>query len=337
MKSFLKILIVLAVLFVVFSIFIATKPNTYDVTRTQLIKAPTALTFNTVNDYKTWQEWGPWQELDTTIVVVYDKQTSGVGAGYSWTSKHDEPGSMKTINIEENKAINQKLFFKTRGESEVYWRFKSLNEATEVTWGMKGHLGFMAKILFFFRGGQEKLFGTMLEKGLKNLEKFTQKEMDKHSFTNNGVVDYGGGYFVHLRTSCSFDEMNTQLDKMLPEVLLYCMKKQYSRAGSLFTLYHKHDKEADRVEFSSCYPVKERVETTGEFLVSFLNSGRYHKTTFKGDYKYTDEAWKKAFEFAKAEGFIVPEDGEPFEVYTKGHTKSLNPADWITEIYLPVE
>ena len=34
---------------------------------------------------------------------------------------------------------------------------------------------------------------------------------------------------------------------------------------------------------------------------------------------------------------FVPEKGKPFEVYTIGHTDSLNPADWVTEIYLPIE
>jgi effector-binding domain-containing protein len=142
---------------------------------------------------------------------------------------------------------------------------------------------------------------------------------------------------VHLTTECSFDEMGEKLDKMLPDVLIYCMKEKFARAGSLFTLYHKYDEKNKRVEFSSCYPVKERVKTSGDFALAFLESGRYYKTTFQGDYKYSDEAWKKAFAFASKEGVKIAANGKPFEVYTAGHTKSLNPADWITEIYLPVE
>ena len=337
MKIFLRVLGILALVFIIFSIFIATQPSSYNVKRTRIIKAPVSLAFSTINEYKTWKSWGPWVEMDSTIVQKYDVKTSGVGAGYSWTSKVDRPGSIKTIALEENKSIQQVLSFEGQGNSDNYWEFSPKENGSEVTWGMKGELGFLAKVFFFLSGGQEKMFGAMLEKGLKNLDTFTQKEMDKHSFTSNGIVDYGGGYFVYLTTECSFDEAGAALDSMLPDLLVYCMKNKYPRAGSFFTLYHKHDEKTKRAEFSSCYPVAERVITDGKFGLAFLEPGRYHKTTFQGDYKYADEAWKKAFEFAKNEGYTIPEDGKPFESYVLGHTKSLNPADWITEIYLPVE
>ena len=115
------------------------------------------------------------------------------------------------------------------------------------------------------------------------------------------------------------------------------MKKSYPRAGSIFTLYHKYDEENKRVKFSSCIPVKERVNPDGDIALAFMESGRYHKTTLQGAYKYSEEAWEKAFEFAKTDGVTIPENGKPFEVYRKGHTDSANPADWVTEIYLPIE
>jgi len=337
MKVVKNSIIFLAILFIGFAIFIATRPSHYDVKRSKIIKAPASVIFNTINEYKTWKEWDPWEEMDTTIVVTYSEKTSGVDAGYSWISKQDGPGRMKTIALEENKSINQKIYFDRRDESDIYWQFINKEEGTEVTWGMKGDLGFMGKAYFILTGGADKVYGKMLEDGLNNIDTFVHKQMDKYSITDNGVVDYSGGFYIYVSAECSFDDMGAKLDEMLPKVLIYAIQKRYPRAGAPFTLYHKYDEKNKRVEFSSCIPVRERVNPEGDIALAFMEPNKYHKTTLKGAYKYSEEAWKKAFEFAQKDGVTVPEDGKPFEVYTKGHTDSANPADWETEIYLPVE
>lgn len=337
MKTLFRILGFLAILIIAFSIFVATKSNSYDVKKTKLIKAPAAVIFNTINEYKTWMDWGPWKTNDPTIIASYGEKTSGVGANYSWTSEQDGPGRMETLALRENQSIEQKIYFDRRDESDVYWNLEYTEEGTKVVWGMKGDLGFVGKVFFTLMGGADKALGKMLDDGLEGLDEYVHKQIDKYSITNSGVVEYGGGYYIHLTTECSFDEMPGELDKMLPEVLIYAMQKSYPRAGDIFTLYHKYDEENKRVEFSSCIPVKERVNPDGNIALAFMESGRYHKTSLQGAYKYSQEAWGKSFEFAKADGVVVLENGKPFEVYTKGHTDSPNPADWVTEIYLPIE
>jgi effector-binding domain-containing protein len=337
MKTFFRILGFLAILIVIFSIFIATRSSSYDVKQTQLIKAPPAVIFNTINEYKTWMDWGPWKKNDPTIIPSYGEKTSGVGASYSWTSEQDGPGRMETLDLIENKSINQKIYFNKRDDSDVYWDLEYTEKGTKVTWGMKGDLGFMGKMFFTIMGGSDKVLGKMFEDGLSGLDEYVHVKMDTYSISNSGIVEYGGGYYIHLTTECSFDDMGAKLDKMLPKVLIYAMQNNYPRAGDIFTLYHKYDEKNKRVEFSSCIPVKERVDPKGDIALAFMESGRYHKTTLQGAYKYSQEAWEKAFEFAKTDGIEVIENGKPFEVYTKGHTDSPNPADWVTEIYLPVE
>jgi effector-binding domain-containing protein len=336
MKLFLRILGVLAFLLIAFSLFIATKPGNFDVKRTKEMKVPISVAYKTIDQLKTWETWGPWKAEDPSIVATYPEQTSGVGGSYSWTSKQGA-GSIKTLAQEENKSINQLLSFENRDDSNVYWTFKEVDNKTEVTWGMKGDLGFMGKVFFTMMGGADKILGKMLEDGLTNIDNFTQDEINKYSITKNGIVEYNGGYYVYLTTECSFDEMGAKMDKMLPDVLLYTMGKGYPRAGSIFTLYHKYDEKNKRVEFSTCIPVKERVNPDGEVALAYMENGRYYKTTLKGAYKYSEEAWKKAFENAKEDGVKIDDNGKPFEVYAKGHTFSANPADWITEIYLSVE
>ncbi len=337
MKTFFRILGVLAVLIIAFSIFVASRPGNYEVKRTQLLKAHPSVVFNIVNEYKTWKDWGPRFEGDGTFTSHFPKQTSGIGGGYSWKSKEEGNGSIKTTDLVKNKSLNQQIITDRRGNNEAFWQFEHVAAGTQVTWIKKGKLDFSSKAFFLLAGNSEKVFGEIIKKGLDRLDAYVQSEMNKYRIANSGVVEYGGGYYIHLTTECAFDEKDAKLDKMLPEVLIYAMQKSYPRAGDIFTLYHKYDEKNKRVEFSSCIPVKERVNPDGDIALAFMESGRYHKTTLQGAYKYLNEAWEKAFEFAKADAVIVLENGKPFEVYTKGHTDSENPADWVTEIYLPIE
>lgn len=337
MKTFFRILGLLAILLIVFSIYIAMKPNHYDVKRTKTIAAPAEVIFNTVNEYKTWINWGPWKANDPTIVPSYPEKTSGVGGGYSWTSEKDGSGSMETLALTEFSSIDQKIYFNKRGESDVDWRFVDTEKGTEVTWGMKGDLGLMEKAFFTLMGGAEKMLGKMFVDGLNNLDSYTKTIVDEHSFTNNGMVEFTGGYYIHLTTECAFDEMDANKAQMFPKVINYAMENNYSNAGAPFTIFHTFDEENKKSEFSCCVPVRERVNPEGDIALAFMESGKYHKTTFQGDYKYSEEAWKKAFEFATKDGFTVPEKSKPFEIYTKGKMDETNPAEWITEIYLPVE
>ncbi len=337
MKTFFRILGILAILLIGFSVFIAAKPSDYVVSRTKTINSPTALVFSTVNEYKTWMDWGPWKAMDPTIIPSYPAQTSGLGGGYSWMSEHDGPGRMETIALEVDKSIDQKIFFDNRGESNVFWRFDETSKGTDVTWGMSGELDFMSKAYFYFMGGPEKVFGKMFLDGLNNLDTYVQKELDNHSFTNNGVVEFTGGYYIHLTTQCTFDEMGAKMPSMLHELVNYALQENYPRAGAAFTIYHSFDEVNKKSEFSCCVPVRERVDPDGAIALAFMEAGSYHKTTFKGDSRFSEAAWKKAFEFAKDDGIKIPENSKPFEVYSKGKMDTTNPVDWITEIYLPIK
>lgn len=339
MKFLIKLALIFALIIGLFLAYVSTKPDTYDVSYTQILKAPINTTFKTVNDYKTWENWGPWIEMDTTITITLDKKTSGLGAGYSWTSTKDESGRMETLRLEENKAISQKIYFGNKGNSDMYWTFKPADNGTEVTWGMTSKLNLIEKAAFFVIGGAELMFKPMLVKGLRNLDDYTQKikPIDKYSITSHGVGIYGGTYYVGLKAECSFDDLGKTLDKVLPDVLIYCMKNNIKKEGRIFNIYHKYDEQNKRVAFSSCIPIKDKVTTDKKYDVEILAKGRYFKTTLQGAYKHSSEAWLKAYDFVKHEGLTIDKTRKPYEVYVKGHTQSPNSQDWITDIYLPVK
>ena len=59
------------------------------------------------------------------------------------------------------------------------------------------------------------------------------------------------------------------------------------------------------------------------------------KIILKGNYTYLADAWDVALKHI-ADNNLVQSQEKPFEIYTNDPGDFPNPADWVTEIYIPI-
>ena len=177
----------------------------------------------------------------------------------------------------------------------------------------------------------------MFQRGLELLEQQLQKEMDKHSTEYKGVVDHGGGYYLYQTVSCRPQNVENEMKRMFPEISIFMEENSIEASGKPFTLNHKLDSLNNSLLFSACFPIKERIETEGKVLTGYLHPQKTFKTIYKGNYKYLAELWPKIHEKLRQDGHKELEKGYSFEVYTISPQQSENPAEWLTEIYIPIE
>lgn len=334
MKVFKYLLFLLLIVFVGGALYLATLDGKYDVQRTRIIKAPVEVAFNVVNDYKTWPEWGPWEEMDSTLVYTFPDKTVGVGASYSWVGDSGS-GSMENLAVVPNESIDDVIHFKGQGDAKGYWRFKKVEDGVAVTWGMKGEMPFFAR---FMAAKMEEEVGPMFERGLELLDAYLQKEMSVYSIESVGAVDYGGGYYIYQTTSCKFDEIEAKMHGIFAKLEKFMKENNIEAAGKPFNLNHKWDEALKTAIFSTCIPVKERIITTDKMvMVGMMSPQKTFKTVLKGHYNNSYEAWEKAYKNLETAGFKPKATGEPFEVYVTNPEEVPNPAHWITEIYIPIE
>ena len=343
MKKLKYVFLLVLMIVVAGAIYIATLDNSYDVTRAKVMKAPLEVVFNNVNDYKNWPSWSPWLEKDTLAQLTYGEIESGKGASYSWKSdnKNVGEGSMETIDATSLESINQRMksIAPWESESNIYWTFRPVEDSTEVTWGIKGELGFGEKAYISLKGGMDKMVGPYYEKGLLKLDSVLQVNMKKYSIDVNGITTRGGGYYLYNTTSCKMDEMSKKITEMMPIVAMYIEKNKITMAGPPFTLYHQFDPENNAVIFSCAVPVTEKVITDKDsgIQTGMLKPFKAVKTTLKGDYENLIEARETAYKFL-TENSLEPLVGTPsLEVYLTAPMSSPNPANWLTEIYIPVK
>jgi effector-binding domain-containing protein/ribosome-associated toxin RatA of RatAB toxin-antitoxin module len=325
------------------AIYIGTLDNSYEVSRTKIINAPIEVVFNNVNDYKNWPEWSPWIEKDTLTELSYSDITFGKDASYTWKSENKDigEGSMTTISSEAFKSIDQRIQFIApwESESDVYWTFNPVKEGTEVTWGMRGEMSFGEKAFMVFSGGMDKMVGPDYEKGLDKLDVVLQEDMKRFTVNVNGLTTHGGGYYIYKTGSCKIDEYLSTKNEMMPQIDMYVEKNKISTAGPAFSIYHKLDVENNAVIFSSAIPVVERVITDTEsgLLVGMLKPFEAVKVTLQGDYKNIEEAWTEGIKYIKENNLEEDHSIPSIEAYPTNPVFVPNPADWITEIYIPVK
>ncbi len=257
MKKFFKYFVfLLLTVLVVGLVYTAFQPSNYDISRSKVIKAPVSAVFNTVNEMKTWEDWGPWHDEDSTIVVTYGEKTLGEGAYNSWTSQ-DGPGNMTTVKVVPNQRIEQKMQFDDYDPSDVIWTFKEVEGGTEVTWQMKEeNAPFIFKMFAAFSGGWDGMLGPMEEQGLNNLENVIQDEMKAQTTFKVGEVKTVAldqknfvGFYQKASTDISHEEMTQLFMTSMPKVGMYAaqngLKQGDYTPGSVYTKWDEETKEAE--------------------------------------------------------------------------------------------
>lgn len=316
----------------------ATLDGKYHVTRSKIINAPVGVVFEEVNEFKKWPAWSPWIEQEPTATLTYENKTAGEGAGYAWKGEVIGEGNMKTAYVKNNDSIFQKLHFLKPfdSKSDVYFTFKPVEGGTEVTWGMKGEMPFMARPM---AAGMDKEIGPDYERGLFKLDSIIASNMAKYSIkVDTTLVTHSGGYYLYNTASCKIADLGAKMEEMMPKVLDFATKNKVSMSGAPFTLLHKYDVDNNAVMFSSAIPTTDRVITeSSDVLTGMLQPFKAVKTTLKGDYVNLQLAWETTMKYIADNKIEVVESLPSLEVYQISAAKNPNPAAWVTEIYVPVK
>ncbi|MGB3774870.1 MAG: SRPBCC family protein [Leeuwenhoekiella sp.] len=341
MKIIKYLFFLILLVFIGGALYFATKDGSYQIEKSEIIEAPVSVVFKKVNDYKTWENWGPWKKEDSTMVFNYPEKTSGEGASYSWNGK-DWDGSMKTTEVIPNQSLKQQIDFETpAGErkADIYWRFEKVDQGTEVTWGMEGEHGLVDKAYFsIFNVDFESSTQKMFVDGLDGLRKNVEKELEIYSINVDGVTQYGGGFYMYSTTASSLEAIPQKMNQLLPAISSYMEQNSITRAGRPMTIYNTYDKLGETAIVSAAIPTTTRVivPDNSNVLCGFMPAQTVIKTTLKGNYKNLDEAIDKAMKYLVDNNYKKSETSSLFAIYSNDREDVANPAEWLTEIYVPI-
>ncbi|HLV38929.1 SRPBCC family protein [Xanthomarina sp.] len=339
MKALKYILFLILILIIGLTIYIAVQPNSFEIKRTRTIEAPAQVIYNNVIDFKNWKTWSAWTENNHDVVVTLGEQTKGVGSSYAWED-NDGKGQIKTSATSENSSIDQKLQFGDFQPSEIHWEFNPRTEnKTEVSWTLSSDkIPFKLKAYALFTGGFDEMIGPDFERGLEKLDSVVVASMKVYSIKVDYITQHGGGFYLYNSTSAKMNDHEAVKQKMMAEVSAYAKENNITTAGPPFVLYHNWDEANNAVMFSCCVPTTNQVITVeSDILTGQLEPFKALKTTLKGNYSNLKEAWETSIDYIPKNDLKLAEQGPMLEVHVTDSSKILNPADWVTELYLALD
>ncbi len=169
-KKILLGLLAFVVLIVIASHF---QLDSYTVERTGTINAPPQVVFTQITDFRNWEKFDPWRDLDTNMVLSYSGAESGVGAKYQWVGNSDVgKGEMTIVEARPNEYIKVALHFiePFAGDAVNEFRLAPDGGGTRLTQSMTGEHNFLSKIMCLFMP-MDKMIGPMYEEGFKRMNK----------------------------------------------------------------------------------------------------------------------------------------------------------------------
>jgi hypothetical protein len=178
-----KVAIGLAIALVALIAFVATRPDTYRVARSQEVAAPADVVFAHVDSYRAWPAWSPWEKQDPAMEKKYEGPERGAGAIYSWKSDKVGAGKMTTLESEAGKHVGIELEFIAPFENTARadFAFEPIGaNATKVTWSMEGKNNFMGKFVGLFMD-MDSMIGKDFEAGLNGLKSAAEADAQKRA------------------------------------------------------------------------------------------------------------------------------------------------------------
>lgn len=312
MKFTKYILFLLLTIFIGTAIYIAVQPTDFKIVKTTTIKAPKTVVFGAIKDSTDWQNWSKWDNLT----------------------------SVKTVQTYGSDSIIQTLKDQTIPQSLVTWNLSNLNaEDTEVTWTLVTEkLDFKTKAALLFKSDTKERMAEEAEQSLELLKTEILKSMSKYTITILGETEYGGGFYMYKTTASTAGNIKNIRAQQLADIRAFNTKHYIKSDGDPFTIYLKRDNTSGNVIMTTAIPVKEKiiVAENSTILCGFMDRTRTVKVRLQGNYTNLPEAWDKAINYITSNGLEASEI-KPFEVYSNDPAHVPNPANWITEIYIPLK
>jgi len=344
MKTLKYILFLLIIVIIGFLIYVAVQPNSYDVKRTKLIKAPVNVIYNNINDIQKWDNWGPWHDEDSTIVTTYSDNTVGVGAKSSWTSRQG-PGNLELVSTVPNKSVDLKMQFGDYNPSDVSWVLEAVDGGTNVTWGMKNDSNpFIFKFISSLQGGMEKMLGEMELKGLDNLANVVDEQIKNapKDFRLGDIVEVEMaankfiGYLQKTSTDATHEEMSKLFAEFTPKAGAYAMSKLSHDDITPGTFYTKWDEETKEAEFYIGVLLKKELAPGEGMTILDIPAGNTIKITKYGNYGTGEYEAHMAIAKYMEDKTLEMNGTSIWELYVNDPT-TVKPEDIQTDIYYPIK
>jgi Holliday junction resolvase len=334
----LKYLFLLLVLLLLgITVFVATINGNFSIKNTTLIKVSKNIVFDYVNDYKNWEDWVSWKTANTKTTIEYSDKTRGKEAWMEWDG-NESSGEIETVEVKDKEVLKQKLSV-SGVDYESLITFKDTLGGTKVKWIVNGTTDFWTKLISLFEKVSFKnSISEENEESLKNLNKLLNTNFNVYDIKVNGFAKIDGTYYLRQSNDCKPDQVNYKIDLMLRNFKDYFKENNLKMNGKPFVIYNKET--ISEVRFTVCAPLRQKLDSVMQsqtkFILDSIKTFSAVKATLKGDYSHKNEAINKIKKLIFEESIELNPKIIRIERFQKTILEVKSNSEWITEIIYPL-
>lgn len=326
-------------------IYVATINGHSHVEKTITVKAPQELVFNEVNNLKNWKNWAVPQKISESLTYSYPEKTIGKNAQMSWQSDSLNNGTLVTKIATHNSSIKQKATLESRFGATDYnlvWSFEKQTDSTEITLQIKGRLGFWSKAYQIFQDStvNERL-KPRVNKILKNFKTQVLKKMTMFSVNVDGESKTESKNYIYTSQASKNNPevIAEKRQEALKKLKTFLSNNKLTQNGPSFMVFNTIDRQHGNVILSVAIPVDGDFNPDPDSTIIFgtLPGQRVIKSTLKGNYSNIPKLWQTTKIYMQKHDLEEMDGGKPYEVFVSGPENSENPADWITQLFVPIQ
>lgn len=151
-------------------------PKDVRVERSMEIDATPQAVFEMVSDFRQFNRWQPWAQIDPTTRYVYEGPATGAGSRMLWYSDHPEvgDGTQEIIESEPYSLVRTSLDFGMQGTAIADYLIEETNGGSTLTWTLETNMGgnpVMGYVALMMDG----MVGTAYEEGLAKLREILEQ------------------------------------------------------------------------------------------------------------------------------------------------------------------
>lgn len=172
----------------------ARQSDAWFVQRSAIMRAAPDIVFAKLEDFRRWQSWSPWADLDPQAQNRFEGAERGAGAVFSWNG-NDKVGEGRMTILESQPPVwlKMKLQFIRPMPDEALIEFTVVpcSEGAFVRWSMQGEHPNLLSKLFCLMMNLDGMIGRDYERGLARLKAMVEKPPPRPAEEPRSTPDKG--------------------------------------------------------------------------------------------------------------------------------------------------
>lgn len=141
------------------------------------IAAPATEVYDVITDFRQFNEWSPWADLDPDATYKITGGERDVGSKFEWFSDKPEVGngSQTITELDANRRMAMRLEFEGQAPADSVFTLTPTASGTTVVWGLDTNLG-ANPFMHYFSLFLDRLVGPSFDKGLTQLKDYVESD-----------------------------------------------------------------------------------------------------------------------------------------------------------------